>query len=73
MPRTGTLVTLNPPRVTGHAVLAPLVGRRWKIARIVDRKGRKYADVGGNTLLPFNVLVSVPQGKGKAAMGKPLA
>lgn len=73
MPRTGTMVTLNPPRVQNHAVLAPLVGSRWKITRIVERKGKKYADVGDNTLLPFNVLVSVPQGKGKSAIGKPLA
>lgn len=73
MARPGSLVTLNPPRVQNHAVLSPLVGRKWKVARVVEKHGRKFADVGDNTLLPFTVLVSVPQRKGKDAIGKPLA
>ena len=65
MVRTGSLVTLNPPKVENHPVFSRLVGQKWKIKNIVGNR----ADVGG-VLLPLNILVHVPQKKGKTAVGK---
>jgi hypothetical protein len=63
MTRKGSLVRLDAGKVAAHPVYSKVIGCQWKVVRVENG----YAYLGNGTRIPLNLLVGIPQKKGKAA------
>jgi hypothetical protein len=70
MLRRGSLVSFIAAAVVAHPIYSLAIGNEFKVEKIIDRKGRKFAKLENGVKVPVIILQGIPQKKGKLALAR---